>query len=97
MRALLTSLLLLAACATMSPVGPAPIDPPADPDAGPAATPCERAGARYVQLRCGSLTVEEFAKTCEGYADLGGSSGYDPVCMQKAADCSALSDCRGGT
>ena len=94
MRGLLTTLLLLAACAT-TPPGPGPVPPPG-PDPDPAATSCERAAARYVQLRCGSLTAEKFAETCEAYGEGIGSSGFNPSCMERAPDCDALSDCRGG-
>lgn len=94
MRTLATTLLLIAACATT----PDPVDPgPPAPDPDPASTSCGRAAARYVQLACGPLTAEKFAETCEAYAELGGSSGFNPSCMERAPTCEALSDCRGGT
>jgi hypothetical protein len=95
MRALLTTLLLLAACAT-TPLVPVEPGPPA-PDPEPAATSCQRAAARYVQLDCGPLTAEKFAETCEAYGGLGGSSAFGAGCMEHAPTCDALSDCRGGT
>ncbi len=98
-RALLTAALLaLAACKSLpppTPPGPTPepVDPPPAPEPDPAATSCERACANALRLRCTSdsaLCVE----TCERYADLGGSSAWDSVCMQRATTCAAFEACR---